>query len=63
MLIQKIVATAGAVLSGSAFRFCAAKPGAIGSRLLLRLLAGGLLPELSQIDQISHAVLHHAFHR
>jgi hypothetical protein len=63
MLIQKIAGALSATLGENAFGFGAAKSRAIGCRLCFGLLSGGAFPELSQVDQISHAVLHHAFCR
>jgi hypothetical protein len=60
MLIEQLLRALLAGFLELAFRPGAAELRAIGGGFLFRLLALGPLPELFQIDQISHASLRHA---
>jgi hypothetical protein len=60
MLVEQLAGTLAARFLELAFRLRAAEVCAVGGGFLFRLLALGPLPELFQIDQISHASLRHA---
>jgi hypothetical protein len=60
MLIEQRFRAVAALFILRALRLAAAKPRTIGVGLLRRQVLGGALPESIQIDDVTHARLHHA---